>query len=180
MWEPSEPRDHCTVAAGEYGEVREFGLILPLLQQAYALVLIPEVFTMFEWQVEEGSCQRRDLLVETAGEGVPGGCKRGAIGCERSRGIAKHVPGKLIKQDHEGQALKRAPAPAFQLAGNCLLVDRSEPPEHLGIEGRRLGKPPLPERLWHTTRVGPEPETQDLAGARIGSCRRPLRTRADC
>jgi hypothetical protein len=168
------------VAAGEDGEVREFGLILPLLQQAHALILIPEIFTMFEWQVEEGSCQRRDLLVETAGNGVPGGCKREAIGCERSRGIAKHVPGKLIEQDHEGQALTRAPAPAFQLAGNCLLVDRNEPPKQLRIEGRCLGEPPLPERLSHTTGVGAEPETQELAGARISSCRRPLRTRADC
>jgi hypothetical protein len=165
----SETGDHLAVAASEVGEPRELRFSVPPSEQAQALVLVREAFTMLERQIKEGRRGRRNLPIETVGYRAPRSGTREVIGRERPRSIAKHVPRKLVEQNHEGQASERVVPPAFQLAANRLLEDLDEPRAHVDIESRCLREPALLEFRRNRSQVISKPETQDFAEARIGA-----------
>ena len=92
-------------------------LFRELAKQPHGLVLIGDILTVLERQVDERPACGRKGQVHSANDGVPGGSQRHRIRSESTRCPAKHVSRELIEQQDERENARGGGFPFLELAG---------------------------------------------------------------
>ena len=98
MGETTEAGDDVAVLNGIVEHPLAVGVVAQLAEQFNALVLMLQVFAMFQGQVDEPALNRLELYRKVGCDRALGHCQRLSIGGKGARPIAKQVAGKLIQQ----------------------------------------------------------------------------------
>src|SRR4051812_47025386 len=81
---------------------------------------------MFEWEIKELPFAGWDLLVEGARNCTIGNAAGECIGSKNARTATKHVAGKLVEDDHEGERRfgRRLPVPQLACHGGFIRSEK--------------------------------------------------------